>query len=47
MLDLDNEHIIGLVSLVKDYKRKVAEYAATYAYPAKKEFAALAKCGRI
>lgn len=47
MLDLDNERIVNLVALAKDYKRKVAEYSATYARQAKKEFAALAKCGRI
>lgn len=32
---------------IKAYKRRVAEYAITYAHPAKKELAALAKCGRI
>lgn len=32
---------------IKAYKRRVAEYAATYARQAKKELAALAKCGRI
>lgn len=47
MLDLDNECTSHLVALAKDYKRKVAEYAATYARQAKKELADLAKCGRI
>lgn len=47
MLDLDNECIGHLVALAKDYKQKVAEYAATYAHQAKKELAVLAKCGRI
>ena len=47
MLDLDNALSVDHIARMKDYQRRVAAYAATYAYQAKKELAAMAKCGRI
>lgn len=47
MLDLDNELSVDYIARIMAYKRKVAEYAITYAHQAKKELASMAKRGRI